>query len=129
MSAQDIFGPETKVGDPVCIVRNDRWRPCIVYVTKGQVERITATQVIALDDRRFSREHGHEVGGGYSSPYDRPKLVPLTAEILEKQRQSTEFVRAENACRKAAGILGKLTLGDAVRVAALLPDELKGGDV
>ncbi len=126
MSAEDkrAFGESAKVGDMACVVVRGGWNNRIARVERGPIERLTATHVVALVGRRFARKDGAEIGG---DNYFVPKLQPFTPEIAAEAAVAAEMNRAEDVCYKAAHALSALRGRDAIRVAALLPDELKGG--
>lgn len=118
----DVFGSDAKVGDAVGILNQIRFRPGRVHLTRGVIERLTATQVVAMGGRRFSRRTGAEIGGG---AWGKDWLEPLTQEMVDRHDESEVMNLAEIACSNAAHRLTRARGEDALRFAAMLPDELK----
>lgn len=116
------FGKNAQVGDPVCIVVTYGGFAYFLRLVRGQIERLTDTQVVAIGGRRFSRTTGREIG-----QYMRDTLEPLTPELIAREARDAAYEVAERVCYRAAKVLNNARADDAVRLAALLPDELKGG--
>jgi hypothetical protein len=117
----DLFGPNTKVGDAVCIKCSAGWRH--YTLRHAQITKVTKTQVVAFD-RRWSRRSGDEIGGG-GNRYNRDYLQRTTPEVLAEAAATQAMIDAERACGNAADVLKRARGEDAVRIAALLPDELR----
>ena len=121
---EPAFGPDTQVGDMVCIQYAHRWDNDFFQLTVSRIERLTATQVIAFDGRRWHRKDGREVTDG--SWYDRECIVPLTAELQSRADKSRQIMRARELCEKVAKKLMDARGDEALRLAEMLPDALKG---
>ena len=112
---------DLKVGDAVALPRYAGWSGRI-DLTKGEVERVTKTQIVALGGRRFKKRDGIEVGRkqyGYNSA---PRLRPVTPELLEEERQDRLEEAAERKCREWAKKLERARGEDALRLADMLPE-------
>lgn len=120
----DTFGPETKIGDEVCVLRFNRWNIGCVTMHAGVIERLTESHVIALNGRRWLRRNGVEYGAG-GSKHDRDQLTHLTADVRAQVAHSDVIHRAVLTCRRVAALLEKARGDEAVRLAALLPDEMR----
>ena len=117
----DLFGPDTKVGDAVCLRFRSGFQH---YVLRhAQITKVTETQVVAFD-RRWSRRSGDEIGGS-GSRWNRDYLLRATPEILAEAAAVQVVADAERVCYEVGERLLKVRGEDAVRVAALLPDELR----
>lgn len=111
---------EFKLGDAVFI-------DCNNYGTnypmrRSVVERVTATQVAAGGIRFFSKNGGREIGG---DKWNDRRIYAGTPELIAEQT----ILRAEHHAMKALKAisthLSAAKGADAVRIFALLPDELK----
>ena len=90
----------------------------------GIVERVTKTQVVAMGGMRFNKRDGVEIGGGrgrFSTP---DRLVQVTSELLREAAQDKAKEIAERKCRTISNLLARASDDDAIRMAAMLPDEL-----
>jgi hypothetical protein len=117
----DLFGPDTKVGDAVCIKCSAGWRH--YTLRHAQITKVTKTQVVAFD-RRWSRRSGDEIGGT-GGRWHRDYLLRATPEVLAEAAAMQDMIDAERACGSAADVLKRARGQEAVRIAALLPDELR----
>ena len=117
----DLFGPDTKIGDAVCL----RYPSGFHHYTlrHAQITKVTKTQVVAFG-RRWSRRSGDEIGGG-GSRWNRDYLLRTTPEALAEAAATQAMIDAERACGNAAHVLKWARGKEAVRIAALLPDELR----
>ena len=125
--AQELDGvlARMKVGDPVCIVGRMGWSQRLYFTARGEIERLTPTQIVALGGRRFSRKTGYEIGASGLRGSVSPTLRPLTSELVSKVDAFSREDQAEKECMKVANLLQSARGQDAVRIAAMLSDELK----
>ena len=112
---------DVKVGDPVCLVHRHQWNGQ-VSLLRGVVERVTATQVITLEGRRFKKADGVEVGQGRSSWRAPDVLSPITQELLDEEADSDAKRQALRKCRDWSERLERARGSEAVRLANMLPD-------
>jgi len=86
---------------------------------------MTKTQIIALSGARFSAVNGKQVGAqeGRWSPLAR--LQRFTAEIEQAVTIAKSERDAEKICAEVAALLNSARSEDAVRLAALIGQELK----
>lgn len=112
--------PDIKPGDEVAIAE-ETWSR-IVGWRSLKVERVTKTQIITVGDVRWRREDGHRVGGG---AWHGDHIYPWTEELRAEQQHLRRVKSAEKACQSAANRLNRARGDEALRLAALLPDELK----
>ena len=113
---------DVKVGDMVCIPKFSGWgRSSLLRLSKSPVEKVTKTQVIAFNGMRFQKSTGKEIGRNYGDD----RLCLLTAELQGRHAQDLAIHQAEIECYNAHERLRRVRGNDAIRIAALLPDELK----
>ena len=111
-----------EVGTEVAYVRRFGWRLADIQVTKGVVEKVTKTQITALNGRRFNKRTGLELGHKGSRFHADPCLEVVTHELLEEIAKATATKAAFAKCRAWGERLHGLRAVDAVELAALLPD-------
>ena len=116
---------DLKLGDEVCLVNYNFWSHKANYAALGVVEKLTNTQVTAFGGRRFFLKDGREFGG-FGGP-SAPKLQRNTPEVEAMIGHCTAQSAAENICHRVAKLLEKAKGDDALRLAGLLPDELRDG--
>ncbi len=110
-----------KVGDEVALVSRTGWRNR-VSIVRGSIERVTKTQVMALDGRRFNKKNGEEIRVARSRFHIPPRLQFVTKDLLEEVDEQIGVQKAEAKCRAWEAVLKRARGGDAVRIAAMLPD-------
>lgn len=117
---------DLKVGDEVCLLDYRGFGCSRPYFRKrGRVEKVTKTQITAFDGYRFLVSNGREVGcphGRFSIP---PRLTPLTDEILAEVELAEKKDHAEKLCCRVAELLRRARDEDALRLAAMIGDDLK----
>jgi len=109
------------VGDDVALVSRIGWHNR-VSIKRGVIERVTKTQVTALDGRRFNKKTGEEIGVVRSRFHIPPRLQFVTKELLSEVDEEIKTRKAEAKCRAWEAVLAHARDGDAVRIAAMLPD-------
>ena len=93
-----------KVGDTVLTYERVRvgWNASRYFLTPKKVTRLTKTQFVTEDGRKFSKNDGYEVGGDYSEPaYREGELVNRwTGEVAKDQTNEMKAFVAEQKQRK-----------------------------
>jgi hypothetical protein len=110
-----------KVGDAVCLVHRIGWKQR-VNLDEGVVEKITATQITAMNGRRFKKDTGKEIGTHAARWSIQPRLQPLTDELIAEAALGEEYAAAERICAAWAKTLERARDADALELAKLLPD-------
>lgn len=113
---------DLKVGNAVALVHHSRWDRRI-SMTKGHVEKVTKTQAVALDGRRFRLRDGFEVGGLCS--YGSPRLCRITPELLAEEAGAQAEITAEKKCFAWSEKLQRARGDEAIALASLLPEPPK----
>ena len=90
----------------------------------GIVERVTKTQVVAMGGMRFNKRDGVEIGGSRGRFVAVDRLVKVTPELLQEAAIDKARGIAERKCRTIAKLLARASDDDAIRMAAMFPDEL-----
>lgn len=109
-----------KLGEDVCIHRTG-WDGLTIDFQVGKIEKITKTQVTAMG-RRWMRSTGREVG--CNGDYRSPKLERLTDEIAAQVERDKTVLSAKRKIIQLHDATRKVGKADAVKVAALIPDDL-----
>lgn len=111
----DLFA-DIKVGDSVALrTRDGGW-------TGMTVTRVTRTQFETGSGAKWRKSNGWKVGGGV---WDFETAYPWTPERRAEAEKARRVASAEHACWDAATKLNRARGDEAIRLAALLPDELK----
>lgn len=113
---------DLKLGDPVAIVIEHGWSRDQIELKKGQVERVTATQIVALGGRRFMKSTGCERGNSGGRWSSGPVLQPLTQDLLDQEAQCRKERAARKKCDQWRKRLDRASGDDAIMLAAMLPD-------
>jgi hypothetical protein len=111
-----------KVGDMVCVQINSR-SAMIPMWRHMRVTKVTATQFTVEDGDRYLRRSGVRVGR--SSRWGQDGVHLWTPERAAENILARRCASAERACAAAAKMLDRARGEEAIRLAALLPDELK----
>jgi len=111
------------VGDIVCLVHRSGSSRISAF-TRGPVERVTKTQIIALAGRRFLSSNGKEVGT-LKAHGRAARLQRFTAEIEQEVAAAKSERDAEKMCAEVATLLNRARAEDAVRLAAMIGQDLK----
>jgi hypothetical protein len=109
-----------KVNDEVGYFERHGWRHQILKVSK--VEHVTPTQFVAFNGIRFSRRNGRAVGKDY---FGGGRAFIVTDKHREEAAAIKNVIRAEKLCVAVASLFDKARDEDAVRLAAMLPPELR----
>lgn len=113
-----------KVGDAVCVIVVTRGTSGVLSIfRKGVVEKITKTQITAFGGMRYMIRNGRALGTRDS--WHTEYIQPLTDKIIARAEHGTRIRSAQMLCSRAAEMLNKARGDDAIRLAALLPPELK----
>lgn len=117
---------DLKVGDEVCLLGYRGFGPNRPFFQKrGKVEKVTKTQITAFGGNRFVISSGREVGCAYGRFSYPPRLLPLTDEILVEVELAEKTDHAERLCGQVAELLRRARDEDALRLAAMIGDDLK----
>lgn len=119
----DLF-PDARLGDEVCMKIRNGWSYDRFTLRTDKIEKVTQTQIVAFG-RKWRRSDGLEVGS--ADKWRRAGIMPVTPEILAEWQAMKAMIRAEKDCARVGEILRRAKGADAIRLAAMMPEELKGG--
>jgi hypothetical protein len=112
--------PDITPGDTVALPVH-RWATLCGYRSLV-VDRVTKTQIITDGGKKWRRDSGREVGGG---EWHADHILPWTVELRAEADGLRRIHTAYRACAAAATRLNNARGDEAIRLAALLTDEMK----
>jgi hypothetical protein len=111
-----------KVGDHVAIIFLAGWSRRKYMRWRGVVDAVHKTGHVIAAGKKF-RQNGSAVGG---APYNTSELLrPWTPELAAELAEAKAMDAAEKLCFQLADALRKARGEDAVRLAGMIPDEMK----